>query len=76
VAFSWHFLFVENALTDRGSVMQPPRLCSAYGAFEDGEIMAAKRCGAAARDAMMLDYRVIMISDANAALTDERTPQR
>jgi ureidoacrylate peracid hydrolase len=28
-------------------------------------------CEASARDAMMLDYRVIMISDANAARTDE-----
>lgn len=28
-------------------------------------------CESAARDAMMLDYRVIMVSDANAALTDE-----
>jgi ureidoacrylate peracid hydrolase len=28
-------------------------------------------CESSARDAMMLDYRVIMISDANAALTDE-----
>jgi ureidoacrylate peracid hydrolase len=28
-------------------------------------------CESTARDAMMLDYRVIMVSDANAALTDE-----
>lgn len=28
-------------------------------------------CEASARDAMMLDYRVIMVSDANAARTDE-----
>jgi ureidoacrylate peracid hydrolase len=28
-------------------------------------------CESSARDAMMLDYRVIMVSDANAALTDE-----
>ena len=28
-------------------------------------------CESSARDAMMLDYRVIMLSDANAALTDE-----
>jgi ureidoacrylate peracid hydrolase len=28
-------------------------------------------CEATARDAMMLDYRVVMLSDANAALTDE-----
>ena len=28
-------------------------------------------CELSARDAMMLDYRVVMISDANAALTDE-----
>lgn len=28
-------------------------------------------CKSSARDAMMLDYRVIMVSDANAALTDE-----
>ena len=28
-------------------------------------------CESTARDAMMLDYRVIMLSDANAALTDE-----
>ena len=28
-------------------------------------------CKSSARDAMILDYRVIMVSDANAALTDE-----
>ena len=28
-------------------------------------------CESTARDAMMLDYRVIMVSDANASLTDE-----
>jgi ureidoacrylate peracid hydrolase len=28
-------------------------------------------CESSARDAMMLDYRVIMLSDANASLTDE-----
>jgi ureidoacrylate peracid hydrolase len=28
-------------------------------------------CESTARDAMMLDYRVIMLSDANATLTDE-----
>jgi ureidoacrylate peracid hydrolase len=28
-------------------------------------------CESSARDAMMLDYRVIMLSDANAASTDE-----
>ncbi|MGP0001319.1 MAG: isochorismatase family protein [Acetobacteraceae bacterium] len=28
-------------------------------------------CESSARDAMILDYRVIMVSDANAALTDE-----
>jgi ureidoacrylate peracid hydrolase len=28
-------------------------------------------CESSARDAMMLDYRVIMLSDANAALTDD-----
>ena len=28
-------------------------------------------CESTARDAMMLDYRVIMVSDANAASTDE-----
>ena len=28
-------------------------------------------CESSARDAMMLDYRVIMVSDANAAMTDE-----
>ena len=28
-------------------------------------------CETAARDAMMLDYRVIMVSDANAARYDE-----
>jgi ureidoacrylate peracid hydrolase len=28
-------------------------------------------CESTARDAMMLDYKVIMVSDANAALTDE-----
>ena len=30
-------------------------------------------CELSARDAMMLDYRVIMVSDANAALTGRRT---
>ncbi|MGH8734664.1 MAG: isochorismatase family protein, partial [Burkholderiales bacterium] len=28
-------------------------------------------CESTARDAMMLDYRVIMLSDGNASLTDE-----
>ena len=28
-------------------------------------------CESTVRDAMMLDYRVVMLSDANAALTDE-----
>ncbi|MGB8057805.1 MAG: isochorismatase family protein, partial [Pseudolabrys sp.] len=28
-------------------------------------------CESTARDAMMLDYRVVMLSDGNASLTDE-----
>ena len=28
-------------------------------------------CEATGRDAMMLDYRVVMLSDGNASLTDE-----
>ena len=28
-------------------------------------------CESTARDAMLLDYRVVMLSDANATLTDE-----
>ena len=28
-------------------------------------------CELTARDAMMLDYRVVMLSDSNASLTDE-----
>jgi ureidoacrylate peracid hydrolase len=28
-------------------------------------------CESTARDAMMLDYRVIMLSDGNASITDE-----
>jgi ureidoacrylate peracid hydrolase len=28
-------------------------------------------CESTARDAMMLDYRVVMVSDGNASLTDE-----
>jgi ureidoacrylate peracid hydrolase len=33
-------------------------------------------CESTARDARMLDYRVIMLSDANATLTDESIRQR